>query len=255
MVHGLAITARCDMAQKKYGLLNYVPIVELDDWLRVDGLEMLIADESRDLKGRVESALRDSGLATSLTLAIPLRGIASVHFSSEAGDRRSRERAEKFFALVDLIEQFQASIAAGPDETFTWFKRHRLKKVVELIRKLSKHDVTGFYFLERLEEPAPPSGYVCLLREVTTIPQTIAEELANGLTKAAWKERYEHDGKGCLKFDPADFGMPISQLASPTIEHLMQCFSNLFGRIGLPDPLEDEISSIITASTQLEEAH
>ncbi|WP_143540356.1 hypothetical protein [Rhizobium chutanense] len=243
------------MAQKKYGLLNYVPVVKLEDWLRIDGLEILIADESRDLKGRVESALRDSGLATSLTVAIPLRKIASIHFSPEGGDRKSRERAEKFSGLIDLIEQFEASIAAGSDEALGWFKRYRTKKVAELIRKLSRHDVTGFYFLERLAELDPPSGYVCLLREVTTIPQAIAEELANGLTKAAWKERYERGGTGCLKFDADDFGMPISQIASPTIEHLMQCFSNLFGRIGLPDPLEDEISLIITASTQLEEAH
>ena len=32
-VHGLVITARCDVAQNKAAVFNYLPVVSLDDWV------------------------------------------------------------------------------------------------------------------------------------------------------------------------------------------------------------------------------
>jgi hypothetical protein len=39
--------------------------------------------------------------------------------------------------------------------------------------------------------------------------------------------------------------MPITEIASPTIEHIMQSFSNVFGRIGVADPAEEVIGKIL----------
>lgn len=42
-----------------------------------------------------------------------------------------------------------------------------------------------------------------------------------------------------------DLAMPITEIASPTMEHVLQAFSNLFGRIGVADPDEGVIGSIV----------
>jgi hypothetical protein len=78
---------------------------------------------------------------------------------------------------------------------------------------------------------------VGLLRETTFIPREIAIKVARGAEKSS----LEHDGNllsatTCLSFDCDDFAMPISQVPSPDIEHVLQSFSMMFGRIGLPDP-------------------
>lgn len=246
-VHGLTLTARCDIAQKKYRLLNYVPVVELADWLLMDGAEILILDEQKDLQGRKENILREANLSISLLTSVSLAQIASVHFEPVASDKKGRDRLKKILALVDFDNEFSTSLENGAEATLGWFRRHRSNKIADLIRRLSRQDVTGFYFLERLQAGEPPKGYVCLLREINTIPQHIAERLSTGISKAEWNERHASVSKTCLSFDKEDFGMPISQIGSPTIEHIMQCFSNLFSRIGLPDPVEAEISNIISA--------
>lgn len=246
-MHGLTLTARCDIAQKKYRLLNYVPVVEIADWLLTDGLEILILDEQKDLYGRKENLLKEANLSVSLLTAVTLDQIASVHFEPAANDKKGRDRLKKILALVEFDKEFSTSLDDSAQATLDWFKRHRSSKIADLIRRLSRQDVTGFYFLERLHAGDAPKGYVCLLREINTIPQHIAERLATGISKAEWTEHYASVSRNCLSFDKDDFGMPISQIGSPTIEHVMQCFSNLFGRIGLPDPVEAEITNIISA--------
>jgi len=50
-----------------------------------------------------------------------------------------------------------------------------------------------------------------------------------------------------IDFTLTDFAMPIGEIVSPYVEHLLQTFSHLFGRIGLPDPDRakvDELSGI-----------
>ena len=45
--------------------------------------------------------------------------------------------------------------------------------------------------------------------------------------------------------------MPIIQIGSPTIEHVLQSFSNLFGRIGVADPVTEIIDQIIDGQLSL----
>lgn len=90
-VFGLTITARCDVAQEKYRLLNYVPIVRLDDWLQVDGLEILLDQERKQQIASIESALNEADISPNLMLSVPISDIISVHFGAEVRDRKSDE--------------------------------------------------------------------------------------------------------------------------------------------------------------------
>ena len=117
----------------------------------------------------------------------------------------------------------------------------RPKKVRELITRLFRHDVLGNYFLERLSTETPVEGFVCLLREVSSLPKDAVEELASGLTEGRWQEQYRSTGNAQLDFACDNLAMPVYQLTSPTIEHIMQTYANLFGRIGIEDPADTDV--------------
>lgn len=65
-VAGVVLTARCDLEQDKYNVLNYAPVVTLTDWLRVDGYELIISRIAADLDTRIASALKTVDLPLSI---------------------------------------------------------------------------------------------------------------------------------------------------------------------------------------------
>ena len=245
-VKGLVITARCDVAQRKYPILNYLPIVPLPDWLRRDGLDILIETELKRQSGTLHRLLRNKHISIALASSIPLDQIARTHFSTNLGTSADKKVAQTFHAHISLREEFNTVIKGDPDSTYTWFCENRPSEVRDIIQRLSRHSVLGHYFLEKLSLDISHShGYVCLLREVSTLPRAIAERLARGLSAEACRALGGDAYLLNLSFEYQDLAMPIIELGSPTIEHVLQSFSNLFGRIGVPEPIADDIAMII----------
>lgn len=243
-VFGLTITARCDVAQEKYRLLNYVPVVRLDDWLQVDGLEILLDQERKQQLGSIKGALIEADLSPNLMLSVPLPTIISVHFGAENLDRKAtkiRERLEKIASDLEVVE----ACRMDPRACLGWLTVNRLKSVRQLVKDLFEHKVMGYYFLERLYPNAQIEGYVCLLREGSSLPKEIAEELANGLSVERWGELAHQGVQGQFEFLDFDLAGPVTQLGSPTIEHIMQSYANLFGRIGIADPKSEDLEFVI----------
>ncbi|WP_420726301.1 hypothetical protein [Hwanghaeella sp. LZ110] len=123
VVYGLAITARCDFAQGKYRILNYVPIVKLADWLLVDGLELIKERYKKELNGRLTGALKGAGLSAALLESIRLHDIARVHFSiDEEKPRKKREANQKFHNLVkEQMEYSQTLEEKNKQELYSFF--------------------------------------------------------------------------------------------------------------------------------------
>lgn len=243
-VFGLTITARCDVAQEKYRLLNYVPIVRLDDWLQVDGLEILLDQERKQQLGSIKSALIEAELSPNLMMSIPFSEIISVHFGAENRDRKVtkiRERLEKIASESEAVEASRAN----PHVCLSWLTENRLKPIRQLVKDLFDHKVLGYYFLERLYPNVEAEGFVCLLREGSSLPKEIAEELANGLSAERWSELAHQGLQGRFEFLDLDLAGPVTQLGSPTIEHVMQSYANLFGRIGIADPRAEDLDLVI----------
>ncbi len=248
-VHGLVITARCDIAQNKYPVLNYLPIVTLKDWLERDGQDLLIEDARNDLAGQIRNILRQAGLSTSLLGCVELEAIAKAHFPIEEGTKSQRKAAASFSKLASDTKHLEELVSKESPQSMTlWLQKERPKKIEDLIRRLFRHQVNGHYFLERISiESDSPEGYVVLLREVASISRDVSDKIGSGLEK----ERYE---ELCKASDRNDFGlsipwdsiaMPIVEIGSPTIEHVLQTFSNLFSRIGITDPDENEIREMV----------
>ena len=251
-MHGLTITARCDVAQQKYPLLNYLPLVTLQDWLRRDGLDILIEQERSEQAGKLKSILLQAQISPDLPKVVSLEEIAKVHFPLNDKHKGKRKLSENFLALVLEARTFE-SIDSNKDArlSFSWFLKNRKPRVEEIVRRLSRHNVLGHYLLESLSEKnEQPLGFVCLLREVVTLPRNVAEQIGRGLDRATYCHICGGDlnGQG-LRIGVDDLAMPIVEIGSPTIEHILQSFSQLFGRIGVSDPVDDVIGNIIINCT------
>lgn len=249
-VFGLAITARCDVAQQKYPVLNYLPVVSLADWLRRDGLDILAETEGNEQDGQLRKMLRQANVSETLPLSVPLERIAELNFPLDQGSKAEKAAATRFHSLVQEISEFDTLRDKGTDAQYNWFCQNRKPKVVEIVKRLSRHAVLGHYLFETLSyEGEFSQGYVCLLREVNTLPRTIAERLGAGLDRASYDSLCGGDRHSTmsLQIGNDDLAMPIAEIASPTMEHVLQVFSNLFGRIGIADPDEEVIGGIVDA--------
>ena len=107
-----------------------------------------------------------------------------------------------------------------------------------LIRELVHQRLAGYYFLDRVEPDGNDSGYVVLLREIRLMPRQIARSITEGIDYSLYTSlcAAEPRCRTSLYVGSDDFSMPVGVIASPFLEHLMQAFAMLFGRIGLPDP-------------------
>ena len=247
-VHGLAITARCDVAHDKFPVLNYLPVVRLEDWLREDGLDLLIADEQKRQSGILRQLLKRGNVSSSLLQGVPLDQIATVHFPTNVRTKKEKRLAEEFRGHIELIKAFKVLIRDSDNcKILAWFRTHRLQQIEELIRRLGRHLVLGHYFFETLSpDTGAKTGHVCLLREVATLSRTVAQELGRGVSQTKYERLCAANSLSGLSFTCSDFAMPVAEFGSPTIEHVLQSFSNLFTRIGVAETTEDAISSIIT---------
>src|SRR4051812_2826386 len=79
-VHGLVITARCDIAQSKVPVFNYLPIVTLDDWIHRDGRSILCDRLRRSVIGQMKRVLRSCGHAESILQTELPRAILTALF-------------------------------------------------------------------------------------------------------------------------------------------------------------------------------
>jgi len=209
---------------------------------------MLLEVERQNMNGKMKGMLKQAHLSESLLLAVPLEQIAEKHFPLDEGSKNQRNASLKFHDFVSEKKGFEeVALNHDSNRVFAWFIENRAKDVENLVRRLSRHDVLGHYFLERILDDGDHSkGYVCLLREVVTLPRNVAERIGKGLDQATYHSICSEMvfGSG-LSIAPDDLAMPVVEIGSPTIEHILQSFSQLFGRIGVADPVKDVIEGII----------
>jgi hypothetical protein len=175
-------------------------------------------------------------------------------FSDKADKSKARAR-EQFRKLMEdrnLIQQCVESNAAAclVIQLADGFASDR----DTLMKELTQQRLNGYYFLPSTTPDPEAPGHVVLLRQVQHIPRDLAARVGGGLSEdefliacqetATFSER--------LSFKAEKFAMPIGGLASPHIEHLMQAFSSLFVRIGLPDLDPNYLDSIWDAQPSVE---
>ena len=253
-VFGITITARCDFAQTKAIKYNYLPIVNFDRWIRHEGKFQLIYRAERDLKNTISAILKKHDLDPSILGFQTLEAVLEKHFSDTKGKKASdKEKLRNLGHKLSFLAQCENS--TGEDKFRKLLTNHDpiAKKIT---KELVSNQLSGYYFLpavspaEPSQQNLPEQGFVALLREIRNIPAVIADCLTQGLTRAEYRELLEKNGapEGGLKIGDEEIAIVVGQLKSPQLEHLMQCFTILFGRIGLPDPPKGIESGLLRAT-------
>ena len=237
--HGLIITARCDVANDKVRTYNYVPIVTLDDWLHRDGRLILAERFHAEALGSLRGALKDAGFSPSILETESPRSVFNTLFLPATKAGKAAKARDRFEDLCSRFELANLGISSPPSDAVCVRiadAAPRLKDV--MISELVNQRLNGYYFLSCIEPHGADTGSVALLREIQHMPRGLAHGVAEGLDAARLAEMCGSDPsmRGRLQIGSNDLAMPIGLLSSPYVEHLLQSFSLLFGRIGIADP-------------------
>lgn len=246
-VFGMIITARCDIVQSKASMYHYVPVVTLDEWIHREGRVIACERLLKDTKNSMKNSLKSAGHSEGILQTADPSAILDKIFVYTPGDRGASQRHEKFSDLVEQYKAIEACATSNPeDRALLSLGGKRGAICASLIKELIEQKLSGFYFLPRIEYNGSDLGHVALLREPRHIPRSLVERVAQGMSAAEYKAACDKHGtfNGHLSFASDDFAMPVGTLISPHIEHIMQTFSMLFSRIGLPDPKPEYIADI-----------
>ncbi|TGP40552.1 hypothetical protein EN871_27720 [bacterium M00.F.Ca.ET.228.01.1.1] len=251
-VWGIVITARCDTTHEKTPIVNYLPVVTVEDWLQSHGGLLSIDREYAETKNRFKNLLVKKQLSeTLLEVHSPIQ-IAAFNFpypEESSGQKAAKERkdADEARAIASRMSELTGCLDSPlPNrETIGPVISSCLKSAELVVKELVSHRLAGYYFLPtlgKLTEQASDKGYVVLLREVHHIPRQTVSRLISGVAKDEFRTP-----ERSLRFDCFDFAYPVAELQSPWTEHLMQVFCNLFGRIGVSDPDKGLVAQIISS--------
>jgi hypothetical protein len=245
--YGLAITARCDTANDKVQIYNYLPVVALDDWLHRDGRMILAERLEAEALGGLKAVLRDSGYNPAV-LDTEKPDFLVAHFfpvtATEKAKIAARKRATDQLQRYELAQRAKQSL---PQERICLeVAATHQKYVTSLIDELVRHKLGGYYFLEQVDVNGDDRGFVVLVREIQAIPRKLAQLIVDGLDRQAFAAicAASPEFRGRLQISSEQLAMPVGMVKSPNIEHLMQSFALLFGRIGIADLTNDYISSL-----------
>lgn len=242
---GMLITARCDTAQDKAEVYNYIPIVPVEAWIRKDGLEIVAKRALASGLGGMKSALSEAGIAQSVIDFVEHNAILNeLRKGTSKQEKSIANRFEQAVKTVrsarEVLEQTDRSTAKSL--SFLDVNDGLYKAV---IKELLTNALAEYHYLERSEINEETRGYVALMREIRFISAALGKRIAVGLDAKEFESLTETFSPGLnhIRFSPEqDFAMPLSCVSSPFIEFIMQRFANLFSRIGVADITKDRIA-------------
>src|SRR6185437_14404396 len=105
-VHGLVITARCDVANDKTPIFNYLPVVSMHDWLDRDGGTLLASRIANDAINTFENELKKAGHSPSILETESLIDITQTLFPNQLSMSKMakavRERLDRAVIQANL---------------------------------------------------------------------------------------------------------------------------------------------------------
>jgi len=260
-VWGLIITARCDTAHDKVVVVNYLPVVRVEDWLRRHGGLLILEKLQQELRAKFVGLLKKKSLSDSLLEVYAPSDIAADYFpalnrepvnNKERADESDRQKA---LAISQELSAVTMALRQSPLEIPYTDSLLAGKTTItqSILAELLGHKLSGYYYLSsigELTENTSLHGYVVVLREVRTIYRETARLIVEGVSKDKIDPSKAYSG---VSFDVFDFVYPVAELRSPWVEHLLQVFCTMFGRIGVEDADRSKALTIAESVFSLKE--
>lgn len=242
---GMLITARCDTAQDKAEVYNYIPVIPVEAWIAKDGLELVSKRAMANEMGSMKKALTDAGMAHSIIDFVDYEAVLSeLQSGTSRQDKAIAKRFEQSMACFHYSKYLLENTDRSLQEALAFLEDNDgLYK--SLIKELMTNGLAEFHYLEKSEPNEETRGYVALMREIRFISAALGKRVAVGLDVAEFQSLRDTFSPGLnhIRFSAEhDFAMPLSCVASPFIELIMQRFANLFSRIGVADLPKERIA-------------
>jgi hypothetical protein len=242
---GMLITARCDTAQDKAKVYNYIPIVPVEAWIKKDGFELVAKRALANGLGGMKSALSDAGMAQSIIDFVDYDVILNELKNGVSKQEKAiTKRFETAMRIVQSVSKLLDKQNYSTAESLSFLEDNdKLYKTV--IKELLTNDLAEFHYLEKTDIDEKTRGYVALMREIRFLSAALGKRIAVGLDADEFNSlaKLFSPGLNHIRFSAEhDFAMPLSCVASPFIEFIMQRFVNLFSRIGVTDIPKDRIT-------------
>jgi len=246
-VAGLVITARCDVANDKTPIYTYLPIVSLRDWLDRDGGTLIASRAANEAIASLRQELKGAGHSISILETEPWLNIVETLFpdSGKKAAKAVRERALKAIERHEAATKCLATPFGAKRAHDVVRENHGI--VRSLISELTTHRLAGYYFMQKIDPAGKAAGFVIQLREVNSLPRPLASSVAGGLDLSLSTDQMIHATR-YLDRGTTNYAMPLAQVTSPTIEHILQQFSLTFSRIGVADVPIDYVSDFLLGS-------
>lgn len=218
-VLGMIITPRCDLAHEgKVNSVHYLPIVNFEEWLKVDGEEYFYNKWIDKNARKFKKACLDYGMPADLNRIELYNAMANEMIDDE----------NKRKAFLDLCTQ-----AINKDKDGQGFKAYKQNKdtLDSLMDNLLSDNLPAYYLLEDWNAQEKKLR-VILLREPKRISLKTIRKV-NNVLKEEQIDKTKDDVTASQNDD--DFFQVCCQIASPYVEHIMQHFSHNFCRVGVED--------------------
>jgi hypothetical protein len=209
--------------------------VTLDDWFHRDGRIVLAQRLLNEAKGAMQATLKDARFSPAILETHHPQDVLNQLFSPDS-DKKLRARFQKACNHFDVASR---CLSSTPSDKMCLDAAREAPKLREgLISELVHNRLNGYYFLSAVEPNGCDLGHVVLVREIQAIPREAALAIADGLDHQLFESMCQTSPslRDKLTIHSDGFALPVGQLLSPHLEHLLQLFAFLFGRIGLPDP-------------------
>ena len=248
-IHGLIISARCDIEHNKSGVFHYLPVVKINDWLHRDFIHISCSRLIEEQLGIIRNCLEQNGFSLSILITQKPKDIFNILFLNNKSDKKIAKSIPQLEKSIKRLELLENLIKLKPHlvDIIPLFSEFT-KFCYRLIEDLIFNKISGYYFLNSLKpEYIDDFGYVVLLRQIRHLPIYLAHAITHGfdLTDYHLICKKHPECYGLLDISKDNFAMPIGLVRSPEIEHLMQNFSLLFSRIGVEDPDYKYINKLI----------
>ena len=181
---GLLSPPDCDLAHDKIPLVTYLPIVPLDEWLAVDGCDVVEDRARKEFLGNRNSALKNLGIAASIAESRDTSSsICDTFFPEGSLDKPTRQGRAKLLPLVEIDKRFRNWQRSIQDVEWLYSTNQHIKK--SIVKEICHHRLSGYYFLPQIYLDDGSPGYVVLMREITNVSSKIAAAMSKGLIFSA----------------------------------------------------------------------
>lgn len=221
-VLGLVVSARCDIAQRKVPCYFYLPVVRWEDWKNIELPDIFISQ----LKNEKTKSLKKSLLK--LKLSDSIVGRYSSTQISEIIERCDKS-SEKKSALSNLEALNDIELFENKKIRLTDLYSKYSGVVKSIFDIIIEYKNPNYYFFESSDK----DWYIVRLREIKTLNKDFFFRLAEGIDSPLKDDDLIKNDVVQLPED--GIIMPLYQMQSPYLEHVIQMFVTQFNKIGVED--------------------